>query len=160
MFVLALAALFALAITLGLCLATFALAALAAGEHHPRYRVADFTLPRFFGVSLFVNLVSYAAFVALLWVASPVLAFTIAFLLGLALAFILNRGWTFQHRAHWTRSAWKYSVLYAVLYATQAAVLASSIVDYVHPALVQLAMFALLAPIAYAVQRLWIFARA
>lgn len=118
-------------------------------------------LRRFVVVGVALNLSAYGIFLALLVSGvAPMTAMTIGYVGALALSFVANRAWTFQHHEHWRRSIWKYAVLYFCIYVAQALLLNWAVHARVNLTVFQFFVVCAMATVSFLLQRLWVFAPA
>jgi putative flippase GtrA len=73
---------------------------------------------RYAAVGVVHNLSGYLLYLLATYLgAEPKLTMSVLFFLGVALSFLLNRSWTFQHSGYAARSLWRFVVVYLGGYA-------------------------------------------
>lgn len=114
---------------------------------------------RFGLVGLVSNIALYALFlIALSLDLDSKIVVTILYLTGLSATYILNRRWSFECRGSMAKSGKRYIVLYGSLYLTNVALI-WAFVDHlgVSPAALQACVMLIFIPIAFLMQRYWVF---
>lgn len=115
---------------------------------------------RFAMVGVAANAALYAAYLAMTAQGvGPKAAMTLAFALGVALTFVLNRSWSFRSRRAPGGALARYVLAYAAGYALNFAALVAlvDVAGYRHD-LVQAAMIVVVAIAMFLAQRYWVFA--
>jgi putative flippase GtrA len=85
---------------------------------------------------------------------------TVVYVIGLSLAFVFNRRWSFAHRGGMTKSLRRYLLLYFSLYLINVVVLWVAVGMYCFPhEVVQAIVVLMFIPIVFVMQRSWVFAR-
>ncbi|GLK51930.1 MAG: hypothetical protein CMH94_00265 [Oceanicaulis sp.] len=131
-------------------------ASLPRPDTHP----ALFRLLRYLVVGGGTNLLLYLAYLGITFLGvSPEIATTGAFAAGIAITYLLNRGWTFRSTHAWQRTAPRYVAAYLMGYVVQISALAGlyRLLDIPHP-LAQLFAMGLAAVTIFLSLQFWVFA--
>jgi len=101
----------------------------------------------------------YAALVAL--GVNYAVALTLEYVAGIAYGFVLNKRWTFNAQGGSLRQAWRYVVLYGVIYLLNVGLLMALVERWgLNPYISQLILLGFLTLLSFVVQKRWIFADA
>jgi putative flippase GtrA len=113
-------------------------------------------------IGLTTNVLSYLGFALLTWLGlTPEGAISIIYPVHITLTFLLNKSWTFGHDGHIPASAVRYLIAYAACYVLNVAALKyfNGYCGHSH-LLVQAAAVAVLVPLLFIAQKLWVFREA
>lgn len=107
---------------------------------------------RFLASGIVNTLVTYALYLVMLRFMSPRLAYTLVYVVGIALAYTLNRGFVFRTHAGW-RSALAMPMIYLLQYLVSLAVISLWVWLGLPPGLAPLPAIILSMPITYLLTR-------
>jgi putative flippase GtrA len=114
---------------------------------------------RYAVVGVVTNLLLYGCFLLLLWMGLPyVVAMSVSYAVGIALAFAAQRRWTFAHRGARGRAALRFLACYGLGYLLNLAGL-RLLVDsgLLGPAAAQAGMIVAVAAFLFVLQKAWVF---
>ena len=114
---------------------------------------------RYAVVGVATNLLLYGCFLLLLWMGLPyVVAMSVSYAVGIALAFAAQRRWTFAHRGARGRAALRFLASYGLGYLLNLAGL-RLLVDsgLLGPAAAQAGMIVAVAAFLFVLQKAWVF---
>jgi putative flippase GtrA len=116
-------------------------------------------LLRYGVVGLATNLLLYGCFLLLLWSGLPyVAAMSVSYAVGIALAFVAQRSWTFAHRGARGRAALRFVACYGLGYLLNLAGLRLLVGQgLLWPAAAQAVMIVVVAAFLFVLQKTWVF---